>query len=57
MNTGKKSRLLFTGNDSVMYESVIEDVYEDCSKDKEMLDFSIIQLSQNVMIIQTNSDW
>ena len=54
MNTGKKSRLLFTGNDSVMYESVIEDVYEDCSKVKEMLDFSIIQLSQNVMIIQTN---
>ena len=35
-----KSRLLFTGSDSLMYEIKTEDVYEDFSSDKEMLDFS-----------------
>ena len=34
------SRLLFTDIDSLMYESKTEAVYEDFSKDKEMLDFS-----------------
>ena len=34
------SRLLFTDTDSLMYEIKTEDVYEDFSKDKDMLDFS-----------------
>ena len=34
------SRLLFTDIDSFMYETKAEDVYEDFSKDKEMLGFS-----------------
>ena len=29
--------------------------YEDFSKDKEMLNLAIIQLSRNIMMIQTNS--
>ena len=39
---GNNSRLLFTdtGNDSLMYEIKIDDVYEDFSKDKEMFDLS-----------------
>ena len=32
--------LLFTGIDSFMYEIKTEDVYEDCSKDRETLDLS-----------------
>ena len=35
---GNNSWLLFTGADSLMYET--EDVYEDFSNDKEMFDFS-----------------
>ena len=35
---GNNSLLLFTGTDSLMYET--EDVYEDFSNDKEMFDFS-----------------
>ena len=31
-----------------------EDVYEDFSSDKEMLDLVIIRLSQNAMMIETN---
>ena len=34
------SRLLFTDTDNLIYEIETEDVYEDCSKDKEMFDFS-----------------
>ena len=37
---GNKSRLLFIDNDSLMYEIEIENVYNDFSKNKEMLDFS-----------------
>ena len=37
---GKKSKLLFTDTDSLMYEIRTEDVYEDFSSDKEMFDFS-----------------
>ena len=37
-----------------MYEIKTEDVYEDFSSDKDMFDFSNYQLSQNIMIIQTN---
>ena len=49
-----KSKLLFTDIDSLIYETKTEDVYQDFSSDKEMLDFSIIQLSQNTITIRTN---
>ena len=51
---GNNSRLLFIDTDSLMYEIKTEDVYEDFSKGKEMFDFSFIQLSQNIMMIQIN---
>ena len=35
-----KSELLFTDNDSLMYQIKCKDVYEGFSRDKEMLDFS-----------------
>ena len=35
-----KSELLFTNNDSLMYETKTEDVYEDLSSNKEMFNFS-----------------
>ena len=35
-----KSKLLFTGSDNLMNEIKTEDVYEDFSRDKEMLHFS-----------------
>ena len=35
----KKSKLLFTETDSLMYEIKTEDVYEDCSND-----FSVVAL-------------
>ena len=51
---GNKLRLLSTSTDSLMSEIKIEDVYEDFSGDKEMLDFSIFfQLNQNIMMNQT----
>ena len=37
---GNISSLLFTDTDSLMYEIKTENVYEDFSKDKEMVDFS-----------------
>ena len=37
---GNNSRLLFTDNNSLMYESKTEYVYEDFSNDKEMFDLS-----------------
>ena len=37
---GNNSRLLFTDTDSVMYEIITEDVYEDFSSDKEMFHIS-----------------
>ena len=39
---------------ALMYEIKTEDVHEDFSKDKEIYDLAIIQLSQNIMIIETN---
>ena len=36
----KKSKVLFTDTDSLMYEIKTEAVYEDFSSDKEMFDFS-----------------
>ena len=37
----KKSKILFTDTDSLIYEIKTEDVYEDFSSNKEMFDFSI----------------
>ena len=37
---GNNSKLLFTDSDSLMYEIKTEDIYKDCSNDKEMFDFS-----------------
>ena len=37
---GNNSRLLFTGNDSLMYEIKIEDVYEGFSSNKNFFDVS-----------------
>ena len=51
---GNNARLLFTITDSLMYETETEDLYENFSNDIEMFDLAIIQLSQNIMIIQTN---
>ena len=40
-NVCNNSRLLFTGtDDSLMYEIKTEDIYEDFSNNKEMLEFS-----------------
>ena len=50
---GNNSRPLLTDTDSLMYEVKTEDVYEDFNNDKEILTV-IIQLSQSIMIIQTN---
>ena len=36
----KKSKLLFRGTDSLMYEIKTEDVFEDFSSGKEIFDFS-----------------
>ena len=46
------SGLLLTDTDSLMHEIKTKTVYEDFSKGKEMFDF--IQLSQNIIMIQTN---
>ena len=35
-----KSKLVFANTDSLMYQIKTEDVYDDCSSDKEMFDFS-----------------
>ena len=51
---GNNSRLLFTENDSLMYEIKTEDGYEDFTRDEVIFHFSnFIQVSQNAMIIQT----
>lgn len=39
--------------DSLMYEIKTEGFSENFSKDKEIFDFSIILLSQNIMVIKT----
>ena len=48
---GKNSRLLLTDTDSLIYEIKTEDVYEHFSSNKEMLDFSNFQPSQNTTMI------
>ena len=49
---GNKKRPLFTNTDRLMYEIKTEDVYEDTIK--KCFSLVIIQLSQNIMIVQTN---
>ena len=51
---GNNSRLLFTATDGLMYEIKTEDVYKDFTVIKKYLTLVIIQLSQNIMIIETN---
>ena len=48
------SLIITTDTDSLMYEIKTEDVYEDFSKYKECLNLAVIQLSQNIMMTQTN---
>ena len=60
------SRLLFTETDGLMYEIKSKDVYEDFSMDTKMFDYEdfsmdtkmfdcvIIQLSQNIIMAQTD---
>ena len=49
------SRQLFTEPDNLMYEIKTEDVYKDFKETiKKALTLVIIQLSQIIMIIQTN---
>ena len=54
-NYGNDSRLLFTGTDSLIHEIKTEDVYEGLARIKKRLTLVIIQLSQNIMIIQTKN--
>ena len=51
---GNNSKLLFTDNDSLMYEIKTEDVYNDEEMIKKYLTLVIFQLSQKIMIIQRN---
>ena len=51
---GNNLRLLFTDTDNLMYEIKTEDVYEVLVRIKKYLILVIIQLSQNIMMIQTN---
>ena len=52
---GNYSRLLLA--ESLMYVIKAEDIYEDFSKDKEMLDFSSYSDKSGFMMIQTISCW
>ena len=49
-----KSKLLFTDTDNLMYEIRTEDVYEDFSSNKEMLDFNNCSTKSKYYEIQTN---
>ena len=52
---GNNSRLLFTDTDSLRYEIKTEDVYEDFSNNKEMLNSSNCSTkSKYYVIIKTN---
>ena len=51
---GNNSKLLFADTNSLLYKIKTEDVYEGFSKDTVIFEFSAFQLSQNIMIIQTN---
>ena len=45
---------MFTDTGNLLYEIKTEDIYKDFSNNKKMFHFSNFQLSQNIMIIQTN---
>ena len=49
-----KSKLLFTDTDNLMYEIRTEDVYEDFSSNKEMLDFNNYSTKSKYYEIQAN---
>ena len=51
---GNNSVLLFTDNDSLMYENKTLDVMNILAMIKKCLTLVIIQLNQNIMIIQRN---
>ena len=51
---GNNSRPLFTDTDSLMYKIKTEDVMQILVRIKKCLLLKIIQLSQNIMMIQTN---
>ena len=48
------SRLLFTDTDSLLYEIKAKDVCENLVRMKKCFILVIFQLSQNIMMIQTN---
>ena len=49
-----KSKLLFIDTDNLMYEIRTEDVYEDFSSNKEMLDFNNYSTKSKYYEIQAN---
>ena len=49
-----ESNLLFTDTDSLMYEIKTKDFYKDLTAIKKCLSLVSIQLSQNIMMIQTS---
>ena len=51
---GNKSKLLFTNAINLMYDIKTEGIYKVFFKDKNISDFSIIQVSQNIFMIQTS---
>ena len=51
---GNDLRLLLNNIDSLMYEIKTEDLKEDFSKDKEIIDFMNNNQRQNIMMIQTS---
>ena len=51
---GNNSRLLFTDTDSLMYEIKLKIFMKILVRIKKYLILEIIQLSQNIMMIQTN---
>ena len=51
---GNDLRLLLNNIDSLIYEIKTEDLKEDFSKDKEIIDFMNNNQRQNIMMIQTS---
>ena len=51
---GNNSRLLFTDTDSLMYEIKLKIFMKILVRIKKCLILEIVQLSQNIMMIQTN---
>ena len=51
---GNNSKLMFTDTGNLLYEIKTEDIYKDFSNKKKCFTLVIFQLSQNIVIIQTN---